>query len=233
MTNRRSTPIASPSWRRTRAHSAWKVPAWTSRPPSPTRLMIRSRSSAAARLVNVTARIRHGATPLTPDEVRDPMGQDARLARAGAGEDQQRAVGRRDRPGLLRVERADDLLGTGRSPRPRRRPGRAAGRRRPGPRRVRARRAARPARRAPRRASSRSANAVPTASAAAAVASSSVGSPGRRRRVGLTRAIVGRRGLRRRLRPGRPAARVTETGSSQFENVRSMCQRVTGRRACS
>ncbi len=59
-------PIASPSRRRTRAQSAWNVPAWTSRPGSPTRLMIRSRSSAAAWFVKVTARIRHGATPLTP-----------------------------------------------------------------------------------------------------------------------------------------------------------------------
>jgi len=58
--------MASPSRRRTRAQSAWNVPAWTSRPPSPTRLMIRSRSSAAALFVNVTARIRKGGTPLTP-----------------------------------------------------------------------------------------------------------------------------------------------------------------------
>ena len=58
--------MASPSRRRTRAHRAWKVPASTSSPGSPTRPMIRSRSSAAARLVNVTARIRRGATALTP-----------------------------------------------------------------------------------------------------------------------------------------------------------------------
>ena len=44
----------------------WNVPAITSRPPSPTRLMIRSRSSVAALFVNVTARMLHGATPLTP-----------------------------------------------------------------------------------------------------------------------------------------------------------------------
>ena len=56
--------MASPSARSTRAQSEWNVPATTSRPPSPTRLMIRSRSSAAARFVNVTARIRHGATSL-------------------------------------------------------------------------------------------------------------------------------------------------------------------------
>ena len=66
MTKRRPIPIASPSRRRTRAQSAWKVPACTSRPGSPTSEMIRSRSSPAARLVNVTARICHGRTPVTP-----------------------------------------------------------------------------------------------------------------------------------------------------------------------
>ncbi len=111
MTNRRPIPIASPSWRRTRAHSEWNVPAWTSRPPSPTRLMIRSRSSAAARLVNVTARIRHGGDVLDADEVGDPVGQDPGLARAGAGQDEQRALGGRDGARLLGVERPDDLLG--------------------------------------------------------------------------------------------------------------------------
>ena len=44
------------------------------------------------------------------DEVRDAVRQDARLARAGAGEDQQRAIGGRDGASLLRVEGPDDLL---------------------------------------------------------------------------------------------------------------------------
>ena len=110
MTNRRLMPMASPSWRRTRAHRAWNVPAWTSRPPSPTRLMIRSRSSAAALLVNVTARIRHGRDVLDPDEVGDAMGEHAGLARAGAGQDEQRALGRGDGAGLLGVQGPDDLL---------------------------------------------------------------------------------------------------------------------------
>ena len=48
--------------------------------------------------------------PVHADEVRDPVGQHAGLARAGAGEDQQRSLGRRDRARLLRVERPDDLL---------------------------------------------------------------------------------------------------------------------------
>ena len=46
---------------------------------------------------------------LDADQVGDPVGEDAGLARAGAGEDQQRAVGGRDGAGLLGVERPDDL----------------------------------------------------------------------------------------------------------------------------
>ena len=41
------------------------------------------------------------------------MGEDAGLAGARAGEDQERAVGRRDGAGLLGVEPADDLLRAG------------------------------------------------------------------------------------------------------------------------
>ena len=52
-----------------------------------------------------------GRHVLHADEVRDPVGEDARLARAGAGQDQQRPFGGRDRPRLLRVEAVDDLLG--------------------------------------------------------------------------------------------------------------------------
>ena len=52
-----------PSRRRTRAQRAWNVPMATWRPASPTRARIRSRISAAALLVNVTARICQGARP--------------------------------------------------------------------------------------------------------------------------------------------------------------------------
>ena len=62
----------------------------TSRPRSPTSARMRSRISAAALLVNVTARICHGAHALDADEVRDAVREHARLARAGAGEDEQR-----------------------------------------------------------------------------------------------------------------------------------------------
>ena len=56
-----------------------------------------------------------GLDGLDADEVRDPVGDDARLARPGAGEDQQRAVGGRHGPRLLGVEPADDLLGSRRA----------------------------------------------------------------------------------------------------------------------
>ena len=48
---------------------------------------------------------------LDADEVRDAVGEDARLAAAGAGEDEERAIGRRDGPRLLRIQVPDDLLG--------------------------------------------------------------------------------------------------------------------------
>ena len=47
---------------------------------------------------------------LDADQVRDPVGQDARLARPRASQDEQRTLGGRHGPGLLRVERPDDLL---------------------------------------------------------------------------------------------------------------------------
>jgi hypothetical protein len=40
------------------------------------------------------------------------VGQDPRLARAGTGQDEQRALGRGDGAGLLRVQGPDDLLST-------------------------------------------------------------------------------------------------------------------------
>src|SRR4029079_49037 len=45
-----------------------------------------------------------------PDQVRDAVGEDAGLAAAGAGQDQQRALGCRDGPCLLGVEALDDLV---------------------------------------------------------------------------------------------------------------------------
>ena len=50
-----------------------------------------------------------GPDALDADEVGDPMGQDAGLAGPGAGQDEERALRRRDRAGLLRVEAGHDL----------------------------------------------------------------------------------------------------------------------------
>ena len=47
------------------------------------------------------------------DEVGDPVSEHARLARPGAREDEERALGRRDRAGLLGVQARDDRLGAG------------------------------------------------------------------------------------------------------------------------
>ena len=102
--------------RSTRAHSAWNVPAWTSLPCSPTSAVIRSRSSPAARLVNVTARIRRGWTALTPIRYAIRWAITRVLPEPAPGEDQQRALGGGDGARLLGVEAADDLLGAGRAP---------------------------------------------------------------------------------------------------------------------
>ena len=56
----------------------------------------RSRISPAALFVNVIARISFGFTPQRGDQVGDAVGEDARLARAGAGDDEQRALGGED-----------------------------------------------------------------------------------------------------------------------------------------
>ena len=88
---------------------AWNVPAWTSLPGSPTSRMIRSRSSPAARFVNVTARIRHGATRLTPTRYAILWARTLRLARARSRENQHGTLGGRDRASLLGVEPSQDL----------------------------------------------------------------------------------------------------------------------------
>ena len=62
----RGTPICSPSIRKIREQTAWKVPSVMSRPrSSPTRVKTRSRISRAALFVNVTARMRRGRTFLS------------------------------------------------------------------------------------------------------------------------------------------------------------------------
>ena len=189
MTNRRPMPMASPSARRTRAASEWKVPATTSRPPSPTRLMIRSRSSDAARFVKVTARIRQGGTSLMLTRyairwARTRVLPDPAPARISSGPSV--VVTARACSGLSarticssRAARAAALTAgstTG---------GGAAGSFvSAGASRIQAGSSGTLA-----GASARSMKAVPVAVLAASAAASSVGSPERRRRAGLTRSL--------------------------------------------
>ena len=181
-------PIASPSWRRTRAHERVERAGL-----DVAAALADEADDPLAQLGGGAVRERDREDPprrdaLDADEVGDPMGQDARLARAGAGEDQERALGRRDGARLLRVEGPDDLLGALRAARgDGRRIGGRDGRGRVARRGPGASRSQAGSSGAPRRPRRASAKAVPTASAAAAAASSSVGSPVRRRRVGLTR----------------------------------------------
>ena len=92
---------------------AWNVP--THRPRLPTRirsqssLSTRSRSSPAALFVKVTATMRRGSAP-SRDQARQPVGDDARLAGAGARDDQQRPRWVHHRLGLCRVQLARQRL---------------------------------------------------------------------------------------------------------------------------
>ena len=80
--------------------------------------------SRAALLVKVTARISLRPRAAGGEDVGDAGGQHARLAGAGAGQHQHRAVERLDRLALLRVE-AREIVRRRRGARPR---GNAAGR---------------------------------------------------------------------------------------------------------
>ncbi len=97
MVNLRGRPRAWPCSRSTRAQKAWKVPTVISFAAGPASAATRSRISPAALLVKVTARMLAGSTP-RESEVRDARGDHARLARAGAGQDEQRALGGRRPP---------------------------------------------------------------------------------------------------------------------------------------
>ena len=78
------------SRRSRRAHSAWNVEIHTPRQSSPSSASTRSRISSAALLVKVTATISPGARVPVADQIGDAMGDHARLAGAGAGQDEQR-----------------------------------------------------------------------------------------------------------------------------------------------
>ena len=69
----------------------------------------RARISSAALLVNVTASTSFGLRVAVADEIGDAAGDDARLAGAGAGEDQQRAVEVQNRFALFGVEGVEEL----------------------------------------------------------------------------------------------------------------------------
>ena len=90
--NRRVYPSRSAWARSIRAQAAWKVITHIARTRRPTSSSARSRISPAALLVNVIARISFGLARVGGDQVGDPVGQHAGLARPGAGQDQQRPV---------------------------------------------------------------------------------------------------------------------------------------------
>ena len=85
--------------------------------PSPITPSSRSRSSLAALVVKVTARMLVRRDRPSPDEVGDPGGEERGLARAGAREDQDRTVGSEDDLALLGAE-AREVQHRARAPHP-------------------------------------------------------------------------------------------------------------------
>ena len=69
----------------------------------------RSRISCAALLVNVTARTSLGPGVPAPDEIGDPIGNDARFARAGARENEQRPVAVQHGVALFRIQLVEEV----------------------------------------------------------------------------------------------------------------------------
>ena len=98
--------FASSAWRRRIcAETEWKVPNQRRPSPSgPTRASVRSRISRAALLVKVTTSICARPGAARGEDVGDARRQHARLAGAGAGEDEQRAFGGEHRLALFGVE---------------------------------------------------------------------------------------------------------------------------------
>ena len=97
------------SRRSSRAHSAWNVEIHICRQSMPSSVSTRVRISSAALLVKVTARMRSGGRCSLADEVRDAVRDDARLAGARAGQDQQRAVGLKDSFLLFGIEAGEEI----------------------------------------------------------------------------------------------------------------------------
>ena len=110
MTKSRDRPMCGASRRSSRAHSAWNVEIHIARQSAP--------SSASTRVAHFLGGLVGegdgedlvGLRVAVGDEVRDAMRDDARLARARAGEDQQRAVDVQDRFALFGVEGCEESM---------------------------------------------------------------------------------------------------------------------------
>ncbi len=87
-----------------RLHRPWKVPIHIPRVFTGVSADRRRSISLAALLVNVTASIDSGLAWPGRQQPGDPRREHARLAAAGAGEDQRRPVRQRDRGELFRIE---------------------------------------------------------------------------------------------------------------------------------
>ena len=88
-----------------RPHAAWNVRTQiAARDVAEQRPRAASRISPAALFVNVIARISFGFAPDRGDQVRDAVREHARLARARAGDDEQRPLGVQDRLALCLVQ---------------------------------------------------------------------------------------------------------------------------------
>ena len=99
-----------------RTQAEWNVLTHIFRATGPTSATTRSRISSAALLVNVMARIRIGIDAVLADQVGDAVGEDAGLAGAGAGDDQQGALGVDHRIELVGVQPRQSRRSTGMEP---------------------------------------------------------------------------------------------------------------------
>ena len=90
-------------------HSPWKVPTHMPRVLMGSIADSRVSISRAALLVKVTASTPAGLTLPGLDEVGDARGEHARLAAAGAGEDEGGFAGKGDGPELLGVQACEEV----------------------------------------------------------------------------------------------------------------------------
>ena len=93
MVKSRDRPMCGASRRRSRAQSAWNVEIHIERRPVEQRLHALAHLLRAALFVKVTASTSSGCGEAFGDEVGDAVRDDARLAGARAGKDEQRAFG--------------------------------------------------------------------------------------------------------------------------------------------